>query len=84
MRQLLQVGQGVGSPPHDGTGAKSAQGCYKERQVYCHTEHDALINWILNGSVLEDLEGKGRGLLEVLPRHLPIGTEEYHDKPHTE
>jgi hypothetical protein len=28
----------------------------------------------------KDLEGSGRGLVEVLSRHLSEGTEEYHDK----
>jgi hypothetical protein len=27
------------------------------------------------------LEGSGRGLIEVLPRHLLVGTEEDHDRP---
>jgi hypothetical protein len=30
---------------------------------------------------MNDLEGSGRGLMELLSRNLPAGTEENHDKP---
>lgn len=33
------------------------------------------------GSLMNDLEGSGRGLTEVLSRNLPEGTEKKHEKP---
>jgi hypothetical protein len=36
--------------------------------------------WLMNG---RDMEGSGRGLIEVLSGHLPGGTEKNHENPHS-
>jgi hypothetical protein len=35
----------------------------------------------MNGEIVKDLQRGGRGVMEVLSRYIPGGTEENNDKP---